>query len=913
MRVADAMIGKTITHYQVLEEIGRGGMGVVYKARDTNLGRTVALKFLPDHVRFDEAANRRFQHEARAASELDHPNICTIYEIDQAGDGRTFIAMAFYEGSNAAELLKTGRWPVDQAVDLVHQVAAGLAYAHQLGIVHRDIKPANIVLTASGVAKILDFGLAKLKGATKITKTGSTTGTAAYMSPEQARGEAADHRSDLFSLGITFYETLANALPFQGESDVALLYSIINEDPIPLRNHRPDVPEELWTIIRKLLEKKPDDRYQSAGELIHDLDLVREGRKPLIPVRGRRKRIAAVLATVGVVSVAGVVAFWSLRPSLPSNPDAGEAAFIVAVLPFAGSSSEENEEGRLMQRLIERAIDRELGDRKDVRVFGSAEMKESVASHADARALGRSIGASVVVWGEVFKLRQEIEIHHYMTLTAQTQADRAGNPLGADLQEPQQIALRKTTADEVGDMALLVAGRYYMLHDPNRALGILTRLAPTPDNLMTQAAIHYSQGSMDAAESTLRRAVEVDSTGSSALYLAQVYARQDRFPEATEQIRGVIAKHPRESLAYQQLVHLLHSHEGNQSAQEEMERYSATDPLNPAPLVGLGWAYAVQGRTESAVASLEKAIEVAPTEPMGRVYVTLAGLYQRMGDTEHALETLERALKVEPDDYLVRYTLVFLKAQQSAAAGEFDKALAYYEEMIKLDPSDLNAVGGMAKTYRAMGRYEDAVLAYQRKIELFPSDPGPYFTLAWLLQELNQPDRAESFFRRGIEVDSTTADWRREFGEFYRRRGLFQNAAAVYREAVDLAPRDSYYRLWHAVALAQDGRLDEARASSREYLLLGGDTDWYATIVRLFAGELPADTVLREAQTGRAEDVAAKQCEAFYFVGMARLTGLVGTSPDTTAALELLRECIETKQTEFVEHEAADFQLRALK
>jgi non-specific serine/threonine protein kinase len=265
------MIGQTISHYRILDKLGEGGMGIVYKAEDTKLKRTVALKFLPSELTRDADAKARFIQEAQAACALDHPDICTIYEVDETGDGRLFIAMAFYEGETLKQKIERGPLTIEEAVEIATRVAQGLGRAHEAGIVHRDIKPGNIMITGRGGVKIVDFGLAKLAGQAKLTRTGSTLGTAAYMSPEQARGEEVDHRTDIWSLGAVLYEMLTGQLPFKGEHEAALLYSIVHEKPQGLSTLRPDAPAPLSSLISKALQKDRALRYQTAGELIVDL------------------------------------------------------------------------------------------------------------------------------------------------------------------------------------------------------------------------------------------------------------------------------------------------------------------------------------------------------------------------------------------------------------------------------------------------------------------------------------------------------------------------------------------------------------------------------------------------------------------------------------------------------------------
>ena len=265
------MIGKTISHYKILEKLGSGGMGVVYKAEDTKLKRTVALKFLPLELTHDPQAKERFIHEAQAASALDHPNICTIHEINETEEGQLFIVMACYEGETLKDKIKDQRLKIKEAVDITVRIAAGLATAHAKGITHRDIKPANILITKDGMVKILDFGLAKLASRAHLTLTGTTIGTVAYMSPEQALGQEVDQRSDIWSLGVVLYQMLSSQLPFKGDYEQAIIYSIVNGNPTPLSELVPGLPAELYRIVNKTLEKDRDKRHQHVVELLDDL------------------------------------------------------------------------------------------------------------------------------------------------------------------------------------------------------------------------------------------------------------------------------------------------------------------------------------------------------------------------------------------------------------------------------------------------------------------------------------------------------------------------------------------------------------------------------------------------------------------------------------------------------------------
>jgi serine/threonine protein kinase len=266
------MIGKTISHYRILEKLGEGGMGVVYKAEDTKLKRQVALKFLSHQALGGEENKARFINEARAVASLSHPNTCVVHEIDES-EGKSFISMEYVEGQSIREMVASGPLEPDKVAEITLQIAEGLQEAHDKGIVHRDIKSANIMISLKGQVKIMDFGLAKSGQGMDVTKTGTTIGTIAYMSPEQVRGEGVDHRSDIWSLGVVMYEMLTGTLPFKGEYEPAVVYSILHESAEPVESIRDGVPKELERILDKMLAKEPPERYQRTEEIISDLSL----------------------------------------------------------------------------------------------------------------------------------------------------------------------------------------------------------------------------------------------------------------------------------------------------------------------------------------------------------------------------------------------------------------------------------------------------------------------------------------------------------------------------------------------------------------------------------------------------------------------------------------------------------------
>jgi tetratricopeptide (TPR) repeat protein len=309
--------------YRISGEIGRGGMGIVYEAEDIKLKRPVALKFLPADLTRDPEARERFVHEAQAASSLDHTNICTIHEIGEAEGGEMYIAMACYKGESLKEKIKRGPLAAAEVINIATQIAEGLSRAHEQGIVHRDIKPGNILIAADGTAKIVDFGLAKLAGQVRLTLPGTTLGTVAYMSPEQAQGEMTDARTDVWSLGIVIYEMVTGELPFRGEREQSVLYAILNEPPKPVKDLRPGFPADLVSIIKKSLDKDPGKRFTSAKEMADVLKGLRERMTTrVVPTARRiafrrpRKRWLLAAASATMVAAVALGIWFFTKPSL---------------------------------------------------------------------------------------------------------------------------------------------------------------------------------------------------------------------------------------------------------------------------------------------------------------------------------------------------------------------------------------------------------------------------------------------------------------------------------------------------------------------------------------------------------------------------------------------------------------------
>ena len=367
------MIGKTISHYRILEKLGAGGMGVVYKAQDTKLDRFAALKFLPPHLSQAEEEKQRFIHEAKTASALNHPNIATIYEIDEA-DGQMFIAMEYIEGKSLQEIVGARHvLPLPDIIDYAIQITEGLQAAHKKGIIHRDIKPANILINDDGVLKIVDFGLAKLAGSTLLTKEGTTLGTVAYMSPEQAQGAKVDHRTDIWALGSVLYEMITGRQPFAGDYEQAVMYSIMNEEPEPIIILRSDIPTELQHMVQKAMQKDAGERYQQVNELLAEL-------------KSNKKKLE----------------------SKKGDADGEEPSPSIAVLPFVNMSADPENE-YFSDGLSEELINA-LTKLEGLHVVARTSAFRFRGKEVDIRDVGKQLNVSSVLEGSVRKSGNRLRI-----------------------------------------------------------------------------------------------------------------------------------------------------------------------------------------------------------------------------------------------------------------------------------------------------------------------------------------------------------------------------------------------------------------------------------------------------------------------------------------------------------------------
>ena len=540
----DPLSGTTIGHYRIEQRLGAGGMGIVYRAYDVRLQRVVALKFLPPHVSTEDTANRRFFIEARAAAALDHPNICTIFEVGEMAEPGPFIAMAYYAGETLDRTLQRGRLEIPLAVEYALQIARGLAAAHQRGIVHRDIKPGNVMITADGVVKILDFGLARPPDAAR-TRSDGIFGTVAYMAPERAFGHAADHRTDLWSLGVTFYEMVTGQRPFRRDSEAAVLYAIAHEEPLSPDALRPDLPTPVVQIIQKLLQKDPANRYPDAGMFIADLEGVDTsswvpaagpvsvvssgggvnrpaGREPPRAAERRsaprllsRRRIQVIGSGLGTLIATALIGFAIQARSGPASPGTSIDMPNVAVLYFQDNTDSGDPPGWLANALTSSLIGA-LVNVQGISPLSMNAVRPYRDSPRPAPAIAADLGAEWLIDGFIDRIggRVVATVELIEGATGRRLADReVPRPLGEEralIEEVVRVAI-EMLRDRLGSEMRL--GRWQAGTTDSvafRLLHIAIGEVEEADRLAASANPRSGWARLRRADSTLARSAEAD-------------------------------------------------------------------------------------------------------------------------------------------------------------------------------------------------------------------------------------------------------------------------------------------------------------------------------------------------------------------------------------------------------------------
>ena len=699
------MIGESVSHYKILEKLGEGGMGVVYRAEDTRLKRTVALKFLPAEMTRDAQAKERFVQEAQAASALDHPNICTIHEIDGTDDGRMFICMTCYDGETLEERFAAGPLPVDEAAGITAQIAAGLAKAHSQGIIHRDIKPANVFVTDDGQVKIFDFGLAKLAGHSRLTRAGTAVGTAAYMSPEHASGEEVDHRTDIWALGVVLYEMVSGKLPFDGAHEPAVIYSIINKDPEPLTDRDGGTPEALAAIADKCLAKSPVKRYQNADELVADLKQ-RTKTSTGIPVfdphgvSGARSNRPTTLRMLGlalvlVLALAGAYFIYSRLSALGGGDDDAGRTMLV-VLPFENLGPPEND---YFADGVTEEITSRLASSSGLGVISRTSAFQYKAANKSIKDIGEELGVDYVLEGTV-------------------QWDRPGEGDSRVRVTPQLI--------RVADDTHVWTDQYdRVLSD---IFGVQTEIATQVFDQLHVTLLEPERRALDARPTANMDAYQAYLRGLD--YASQPGFSPEDFRLAISMFGRAVELDPDFALAWAALgrAHSIVFNAGVERTEEHVLK---------------------------AKAAADRALELQPELPetqlaLGYYY------YHCLRDYDKALEAFDAAAERLPNQNEILQHIGWIRRRQS----RWDEALDYLKRSLELNPRDPSLMFEIGNTCLWMRRYEEAEIYYDRSIALAPDEVWGYAFNAvsyWLRS--GDLEAARAVLQRMPDNDEPTAQY----------------------------------------------------------------------------------------------------------------------------------------------------------
>jgi len=830
------MIGKAIGRYRILEKLGEGGMGEVYLAEDTELHRNVALKFMSEELSSDPDFIARFKREARAAAGLNHPNIVTVHEVGEH-EGRPFIAMSYIDGEPLGDVIAAGLEP-RRATEIVAQICDGLQSAHAAGIVHRDIKPDNIYIDKEGRVKILDFGLAKLKGVSKNSGDQSTLGTIFYMSPEQAQGGEIDQRPDLFSVGAVLYEMLTGRSPFKREHAAAIMYSIINEEPIPPSELNPQISAELEEIVLHALKKDPEHRYQNASEFAEELRHA-FSRRVGAPLPHANKNLFRILLPTSVVFVA-ILLFVTLKPfNVEFEPDRPAVAADNSLAVMYFENLVDRDDPQRLGEIVTNLLITDLSESEYMEVVSSQRLYdllkregmegEKVIDRSSATQVATNAKAKWMLLGSILQ-----EEPNYI-LTSQVVDVESGKVVGSQRVVGQPgdgifALVDKLTAEVKSDLTLPAAARRE--HD--------SRIADVTTH-STEAYRHYLEGLdmvnkyyFEEARVAFEKALESDSTmamahlamaspgvmtpknerqlhinkameysdkvsGKDLFYIRSMNAQlNDDIEAARKELEGLIAEYPNEKGAYKRLADICRMYDDSpEKAIEYYRKVIEIDPQDKPSYNVLAYLYQDLDDIDNYIWAIYQYMSLAPNE--ANPYDTRGDLYAFSGKIDKAIDSYAKALDRKPDFYASRIKsgdMYLFKREYEDSKYHFSKLLASSDE-----------------DYRSEGRFS---------LALIPQFQGKFQDALRMLEQGMEADVAEGY--KGYSYP-------RKFGEraeIYASLGQFETAWVELEKALEIHhemyPEDSTsWRSFQVLLQVQLGRFDDAEKNV-EFLLAHADS-----------------------------------------------------------------------------------------